>query len=413
MYWRENEARLNRIRWAAAARRASAGILAVALLGVCGVGEIRAQDAAEAARLEQARKDALTKHAKHVYTEEDLARARILTPEDRAQLEAKQQQAPQDTTATEVKAEPAIEHGEAAPSVSLGEIARAYRAQKALTELEHGGDFHLQFENPILAAPVVPVRPLVKATAPRMAQPQFLAPLNAEPVLRPIQPAQPTAAPRVPVRPPVKATAPRMAQPQFLAPTLNAEPVMRPIQPAQPTAAPRVPVRPPVKATAPRMAQPQFLAPTLNAEPVLRPIQPTQPTHTIESIRPPQAPLKTLEGRDSVTVQRGDSLWKLAEKNLGAASRWRDLLAANPAIVNPSYIQQGAQILLPTASTEQRRSSVTVQKGDTLWSIARRWMARASLWSCIARSNRQITNADRIYAGQVLSLPAQCDNSQR
>jgi nucleoid-associated protein YgaU len=388
------EVRLNRIRWAAAGRRASAALLSLSLIGISGVTEIRGQDVAGAARQEQTRKDAKVKRAKRVYTEEDLARARILTPEDRAQLEARQKQAAASGAAAEAKAAPEVE--EAAPSVSLGEVARAYRAQKALAELEHTSDFHLFFENPVLAAPLAPVRPLVKAKAPKVANPRF---------------APPAVSYKVIARPNETAIAPKIGNPRFASPIVNSTNIGRPIEETvapvinYPRVSPSTVVSRRIAssvepAIAPKLAGPRFLPPTVASVAILRPVEPT--AEPIEAIRQP----------DTVTVQRGDSLWKLALKNLGAANRWQELLVANPSIVDPNYIQQGTQIRLPVTSMEQGRSSVKVQKGDTLWSIARRMLARATAWSCIAGDNPQITDPNRIYAGQVLNVPADCGTAR-
>lgn len=46
------------------------------------------------------------------------------------------------------------------------------------------------------------------------------------------------------------------------------------------------------------------------------------------------------------SVVRGDSLWKLSARWLGHSSRWRELLAANPAIGTPKHLQPGV-IRLP------------------------------------------------------------------
>src|SRR5882762_2147760 len=55
--------------------------------------ECHAQDLADAAKQERARQESQRKNSKHVYTEEDLKRAQILTPEDRAQFGARKNQA--------------------------------------------------------------------------------------------------------------------------------------------------------------------------------------------------------------------------------------------------------------------------------------------------------------------------------
>jgi nucleoid-associated protein YgaU len=110
-----------------------------------------------------------------------------------------------------------------------------------------------------------------------------------------------------------------------------------------------------------------------------------------------------------VTVRRGDSLWKLAQQNLGQGSRWRELLAANPWIANPDRIEVGRHVSLPATTTVSRSSSkITVQKGDTLSRIAQREFARATFWRCIARANPALRDADRVYEGQELVLPGGC-----
>src|SRR6266851_6806042 len=74
-------------------RLTCSGILVISCT-IFGFSQCYAQDVAEAARQEQARKTSQQKKTKHVYTDEDLKRAQILTPEDRAQVEARKNQQP-------------------------------------------------------------------------------------------------------------------------------------------------------------------------------------------------------------------------------------------------------------------------------------------------------------------------------
>ncbi len=67
------------------------GIIFVSCIAF-GAMQCSAQDVAEAARQERSQKQSKQKKSKHVYTEQDLKRAQILTPEDRAQVEAKKNQ---------------------------------------------------------------------------------------------------------------------------------------------------------------------------------------------------------------------------------------------------------------------------------------------------------------------------------
>lgn len=58
------------------------------------------------------------------------------------------------------------------------------------------------------------------------------------------------------------------------------------------------------------------------------------------------------------------------------------------------------------ASTAPSAKTYTVQKGDTLWAIAARYYGRGSEYSKIAEANTdKISNPNRIYPGQVLTLP--------
>src|SRR6202521_2798062 len=209
----------------------------------------QAQDGAGAARQERARKDNQQKPGKHVYTEADLRRARILTLEDSARVEAKKRgQVP---PVAEKPAE-AIEAQSAPQQLPLGDIARQFRKQKQARQLQQSAEFHLPFSNPPFAAPIRPQPPL----RPRSNR--------KDPFLRP--------------------------------------PILRP-----------------------SISSNTSLAPS----PV--PIAPSRP---VAPISPPSTP-----ALHAVTVQRGDSLWKLAQQNLGNGSRWPELLAVNPRIANPVLFQ--------------------------------------------------------------------------
>ncbi|OLD83445.1 MAG: hypothetical protein AUF67_00945 [Acidobacteria bacterium 13_1_20CM_58_21] len=297
-----------------------------------GVAPCSAQDVAAAARQQRTQKESEQKKSKHVYTEQDLRRARILTPEDRAQLEARKNQA----------APPLAEKSQEAdaqslpPDAPLGDVARRFRRQKESQRLQQSAEFHLPFSDAVLASPKPPVMPL-----------------------RP--PVSTPAAPKfVPYQPPVKRSP--FERPKVFMP-----------------ASPRTwPSRPPGNRVAPR-------------EPAA-PIAPAGPA-----------------GWHVVTVKPGDSLWKLAQQNLGKGPRWRDLLALNPRIVDANHIAAGSQIYLPAAVSSVRTTSrIMVRRGETLTSIAQTQFGHAAYWSCIAHANPAIQDANRIYQGQLLSLPAAC-----
>ena len=300
--------------------------------------ECHAQDLADAAKQERARKESQQKKSKHVYTEEDLKRALILTPEDRAQIEARKNQAGPEP---EEKSQDALDAKSLSPDVPLGDVARRFRRLKELQKLQQSAEFHLPFTDaPVLASPkpMQPVRP------------------------HSFKPAAPLAPRFAPYRPPVKRSP--FARPRVFT---AAPPMM-------------VPSRPPAARLVP--AQP--------AAPAIPPVNPAKP--------------------DMVTVKRGDSLWKLAQQHLGHGLRWHDLVSANPGILDPNHITAGSQIVLPAAiSSVPAATRFTVRTGDTLSQIAQTQLGRASYASCIARANPSIHDPNRIYAGQVLLLPAGCN----
>jgi nucleoid-associated protein YgaU len=306
-----------------------------------GATQSYSQDVADAAKQERARKESQQKKNNHVYTEEDLKRAQILTPEDRAQVEAKKnQQAP---PAAEKPAE-GVDAQSLPSNAPLGDVARRLREQKQSQKLQRSAEFHLPFADaPAFASPKPPVQPL-------------LAPSS-----KPLAPSSKFSAPRfAPYQPPVKRS---------------------------PFGRPRV-----------FMAAPSLVAPS---QPSAVPLAPAQPLA-------PVAPVNSARG-NVVTVQRGDSLWKLAEQNLGKGLRWRELLSANTSITDPNHIVAGSQIVLPaTSSSRLATKKVTVQTGDTLSQIAQTQLGHASYSSCLLHANPAIRDANLIYPGQVLLLPATC-----
>jgi LysM domain len=62
---------------------------------------------------------------------------------------------------------------------------------------------------------------------------------------------------------------------------------------------------------------------------------------------------------DVVSVERGDSLWKLARLYLGRGSRWREILALNPQILNPGVIHAGEWICVPSAGLQNAQQRTT------------------------------------------------------
>lgn len=116
------------------------------------------QDIGDVARKDRAREKALP--PQHVYTNEDLARPRILLPQDRARFEAEQKM-PDVASGPQTATGGAPVHN--LNELPLGDVARYYRLQKALRQLEEQGSLPglgdpLGLARPAAPAPSIPNR---------------------------------------------------------------------------------------------------------------------------------------------------------------------------------------------------------------------------------------------------------------
>jgi nucleoid-associated protein YgaU len=394
------------------------------------------QSVAEAARKERARKQELQKRAKHIYTEEDLKHPNILTPEDRAQIEAERNECAEKNNCSPAPTQnlPAsLDANSPAPGSSLGEVARQLRKQKELQALKpkQTEPFHLPSSTPALASPILPERPVIRPPAQPVLRPNTSSPKTPSNVFR----RDPFAA--VPVRPEVR-------KPEILRPEIHPR-VAEHVRPEvhahvhsslgenlRPTVRPNVrpdfrkdvrPIlrahdrpRPPVR---PRVSTP-LAQPSILLQPVRPPALPklAQPVIPMPSIRPATAqPVTKVATKKTVRAQRGDSLWKVARENLGAGNRWPELLSVNPTIADPNQILFGAQLNIPvvaaTSASRRKASSsggrtITVHRGDTLWNLAKANLGRSAYWPCLAAANPSIAEPNRIFENQELIVPSAC-----
>lgn len=105
--------------------------------------------------------------------------------------------------------------------------------------------------------------------------------------------------------------------------------------------------------------------------------------------------VQTAFADSTYTVKSGDTLYKIAK---AGGVTINELLAANPAIKNPSMIYVGQKITIP--STKLVR--YTVQRGDTMWGIAQKY--QISLTE-LKKANSNIKDFSKIYVGQVIMIP--------
>lgn len=110
----------------------------------------------------------------------------------------------------------------------------------------------------------------------------------------------------------------------------------------------------------------------------------------------------------SYVVEKGDSLWKIAEEKMGNGFEWNDLKIANN--LSSDTLEVGQKLTIPTESVLSADTkpvdadTYTVVKGDSLWSISVLAYGDGYKWSEIAKLNN-LTNPNLIHAGNVLKLP--------
>jgi nucleoid-associated protein YgaU len=311
------------------------------------------QDSAGSAPEKSAPKASQQKPPRHVYTEEDLKKRKILTQEDQARVEARK---------VREDAAPAEEDANRLPSdaspqpESLGDVARRYRLEKAARAAEQAEKnrftpFPYKVPDGSLASPKPGVEPGA-ATSPRW---------NTNEGATPNSLLAPHSSPR------------------------GASPGAR-ISPFRPR---------PLTAEAPVLA-----------------VAPTPPLRLPGAARvtpPNPPPTPEIAGLQQVHVQRGESWWKLARRYLGSGALWPELRTLNEEMDGPAeLLKAGSIVRLPArahAGEASPRRSITVKKGDSLWLIAREHLGHGSAWTCLARVNPQISDYTHMTIGAPLQLP--------
>jgi nucleoid-associated protein YgaU len=409
--------------WDRSRARVQATAAVLAAVAMAAGMPVWAQDVAEAAR--QAKKNKQNNGLKHVYTDEDLKHKKILTPEDRETLDAKknEQPAPGATASENLDAENV-------DVLPLGDVARMYRALKEFHS--QTGDFHLPASEAVLAAPrVSPDFAMRAPSAPNAGNaaapsaPSISSNVNtAAPAFSGASPAAPKAAHQfgiakphasraaqqtVPVAPQLSNGLASVGMSGATGATFSGAAMVAP--PAAVAAVAPTVAATPVAATSSVMpeatpaASREFIAPRPNAvEPSVHAI-PTAPVFGNSA-----APL-------TIVVKRGDSFWKLAQINLGDGHRWHELLAVNPSITDPNHLVPGTVLKLGVSVPEPMipagaDEKITVRKGDSLWRIAATKLGFGGFWGCIAKANPVIKDANLIYTGQTLNVPAACEDKR-
>ncbi|MGA8102472.1 MAG: LysM peptidoglycan-binding domain-containing protein [Candidatus Acidiferrales bacterium] len=420
----------------------------LACLTLLSTAPLHSQSVAEAARQERARQQADGDRVTHVYTDEDLAKPKILTPEDRERYAAALRDwvAPNEWQLADLP----MQRGEQ-PTESLGDIAWAYRIAKMARQLEAA------------EAPDMPRNSALVLPAYLTAMPEPKLPIDgrAKRAMQangrmhvPEPPAMPTAlaypvftltSPPAPAAPPAAATsvtpdlgldagmnlglAPVRQARRPLSEVSPMELVRHETEPVGATAA--VPVAPvaPVALLAPVAPVPAFdagmnlaLTPVRHAYGSLSEVSPMEPVrHEAESAaanhvapalgidadmnldlaarharRPlsevrPMAPARhELETTTNFTPNRG--LDANIDLDLATARHTRRPLSE----VHP---------IAPVRHEQESEAIATVQPGDTLWHIAQQRLGSGYRWKDIVAANPRLKNSTKILVGEQLRLP--------
>lgn len=113
------------------------------------------------------------------------------------------------------------------------------------------------------------------------------------------------------------------------------------------------------------------------------------------------------------TIQRGDNLWNLAKEHLGDGNRWNEIYALNKDLIgsNPNLIHTGSQLNMPGAHGSEiantaSSTSYTVQPGDNLWNVSKKFLGEGKNWGEIYNMNKDVigSNPGLIRPGQQLQI---------
>lgn len=138
-----------------------------------------------------------------------------------------------------------------------------------------------------------------------------------------------------------------------------------------------------------------------------------------EHVKPP-APTMTY------TTRRGDSLWKIAQQLLGDGTRYTELVDLNRDVLGdrPDFLPIGLALRVPAIDDThagRSTSSYVVKDGDTLWDIADRELGDPERYREIFDASTHIkqpdggrlTDPDLIVPGWTLTIPATGDLTGR
>jgi nucleoid-associated protein YgaU len=384
------------------------------------------QSLGDLARQERARKQTEAPATTHVYTNEDLARQQILIPQDRDRIQAEKQKltppvapAPQSTTSeANVNPQPNATTPNATSNTNANANSIAIVDDKPNPSASASANASQnEKQNTIATAqPNLNATPSPSTSANATASVDPFSDPNVDPNALPLGDIARHYRALKAARQQQESQATAARHPLPTAPVL-ADPIF--VQPAprrdlQPR--PAVPLGAMMPPTALRVIKAE-------AAPEIR--YGHARTSTIpeaEKLAPPMplatqiaAPIRVRHDLrvQSVRVQTGDTLWTLARKYLGRGTDWALLAARNPQVADPTRLEVGTLLNLPgttraLATDSEGTQRVRVAPGESLWKLSHARFGNGAAWSCIAEANPELKNANLILPGQVLTIPSSC-----
>jgi nucleoid-associated protein YgaU len=387
------------------------------------------QNLGDLARQERARKQTEAPATTHVYTNEDLARPHILLPQDRDRIQATKQNvtppaapAPQATTSEAVvNTQPnATANAGANSNASANAISNssAIVDDKPNPSVNANANPNANADDKTIASANANATARANATA----QPNLGATANTDTNAR-VDPfrdpnVDPNTLPLGDIARHYRALkAARQQQESQSAAARHPLPVA-------PVLADPVFVQPaPRHDLQPRPAVPLgSIAPPVPMHLGTRELPPAIPFHSARTSTIPQAdklapPIPTvMQVPAPIRVQTGDTLWTLARKYLGRGTDWALLAARNPQVADPARLRVGSLLNLPEtmlapATVSEGAQHVRVAPGESLWKLSQARFGNGEAWSCIAQANPELKNANLILPGQVLTIPSSCTSA--
>jgi nucleoid-associated protein YgaU len=420
----------------------------LACLTLLSTTPLHSQSVAEAARQERARQQADGDRATHVYTDEDLSKPKILTPDDSARYAAALRDwvAPNEWQLADL---PMQRGGQL--TESLGDIAWAYRVAKMAHQLEAAEAPDMP-RNSTLALPAfltaVPEPKLpIDGRAKRAMQPNGRMHVP-EPPAMPNALAYPVftlTSPPAPAAPPAAAinVTPDLGLDAGmnlgLAPARHARRPLSEVSPMEPvrheTEAVGVTVAAPVAPVALiAPVAPVVLVPAFDAGMNLALTPVRHAYHSLSEVRPME-PVRH-EVVSAAAAHVVPALGIDANLNLGLPARHtrRPLSEVSPIapaqhdleittnftpnrgldanmdldLATAHHTRRPLSEIHPMAPVRHEQESdeiATVQPGDTLWHIAQQRLGSGYRWKEIAAANPRLKNSTKILVGEQLRLP--------